>query len=136
MPFALLIIGAVLLVASVRDKQSDLFSLIKGDFTGSDNFVYWTLSILLIGALGYVPSLQKLSRLFMALVVVVLFLHKQGFFAQFQQQISAPLTGGGNQATSTTPTTPNLATGMDAYNNSGAAGALQGLIDQYSHLVP
>jgi putative exporter of polyketide antibiotics len=105
MPFALIIIGVVLVVASVRNTQGDLYTLVKGDFTGQNNYVYWMLSILLVGSLGYIPSLTKLSRVFLVLILVVLLLHKQGFFTMFQQQISASLpnaSGSGSTPDSTT----------------------------------
>lgn len=90
MPFALLIVGIVLVVAAVRNSQNDLFTLLKGDFTGQNNFIYWMLAILLVGALGYIPSMTKLSRAFLVLILVVLFLSHKGFFTQFQQQIAQP----------------------------------------------
>ena len=93
MPFALAIIGIVLLVAGVRNKQDDLFSLLKGDFTGPNNFIFWMLSILAIGALGYIPKLKPLSTAFLALVIVVLFLRKgTGFFAQATQVLQGTTT--------------------------------------------
>jgi hypothetical protein len=94
MPFALLIIGITLLAASVRDKQNDLYDLVRGDFTGPNNFIFWVVSILAIGAIGYIPKLKPLSTAFLALVVIVLFLSKGnpklsggGFFAQISQQL-------------------------------------------------
>lgn len=96
MPFALLIIGIWLLIAGVRNtagpasQSGTLFSLIHGDFTGQDNFAYWFIAIILIGAIGYIPKLKGLSVAFLTLVVVVLFLKKGssngvggGFFDQF-----------------------------------------------------
>lgn len=96
MPFALLIIGIWLLIAGVRDtagpvtKQNTLFYLVRGDFTGPDNFVYWFIAILLIGSIGYISKLKPLSTAFLWLVIVVLFLKKGsssgvggGFFNQF-----------------------------------------------------
>lgn len=92
MPFALLIIGVFLLVAGVRDKQNDLFTLVKGDFSGPNNFVFWIVSILIIGAIGYIPKLKPLSTAFLVLVIVVLFLSKGSgapngliFFQNFAQ---------------------------------------------------
>lgn len=90
MPFALLIIGAVLLVAGTRGTQDDLFNLVKADFTtqpGQPSFPHWMLAILVIGALGYVPALSKLSRAFLVLVIIVLFLSNGGFFQKFNQQL-------------------------------------------------
>jgi hypothetical protein len=89
MPFVLLIVGLTLLVASVRNTQGDLFDLVQKDFTGQNNFIFWLVSILVIGAVGYIPRLKPLSTAFLTLVVIVLFLSKGnpklkggGFFAQ------------------------------------------------------
>jgi hypothetical protein len=89
MPFALIVIGTVLLVAAARNTQGDLFDLVKGDFTGPNNFIYWFISIMIIGSLGYIPKLKPLSTAFLALVIVVLFLTrgKQGFFGKFTEAI-------------------------------------------------
>jgi hypothetical protein len=85
MPFALLTIGAVMLIVAVKGTQSDLATLVKKDFTGpaSDNFLYWIVAIFVIGMVGYVEKLKPLSTAFLGLVIVVLFLRKgKGFFPQ------------------------------------------------------
>lgn len=87
MPFALILVGIVLVVAAVRNTSDVLFTTVKGDFTGTDNFAYWLVSILIIGALGYIKPLAPLSRAFLALLVVVLFLSNGGFFSKFNQQV-------------------------------------------------
>lgn len=87
MPYALIIAGLVLLVSGVRGTQGQLFSLLKGDITGPHNFEYWIISILVIGALGYIPDLKTLSRAFLVLVIVVLVLSNGGFFQNFNQGI-------------------------------------------------
>lgn|SRR5574337_123850 len=94
MPFALIIVGIFLLVAAARNVQDDLFGLIKGDFSGPNNFFYWAVSILVIGAIGYIPKMRSLSTAFLALVVIVLVLTKGnpnapggGFFEQFTSQL-------------------------------------------------
>jgi hypothetical protein len=89
MPFALIITGLVLLIAGVKGTQNQLYTLVKGDLTGSNNYIFWMLSILVIGALGYVPKLQPLSRIFLVLIVVTLLIHEKGFFAQFQSAVKA-----------------------------------------------
>lgn len=100
MPFALTIIGLFLLIAGVRNTQDQLFTLVHGDFTGSDNFIFWFLAILLIGAIGYVDKLKPLSTAFLVLIVSVLFLKKGsstgiggGFFAQFLSGIQSATSG-------------------------------------------
>lgn len=94
MPFALVIIGLTLLISGVKNTQGDLFTLVKGDFTGPKNFIFWTVSILIIGAIGYIPKLKPVANSFLVLVIVVLFLSNKGFFANFNQQIGASQTPG------------------------------------------
>jgi hypothetical protein len=106
MSFVLLTIGAVLLVASVRNTQDQLFSLLKGDFTGPNNFIYWFISIILIGALGYIKALKPLSNVLLALVIVVLFLKRGGFFSQFTSAIA------GTQSVQATPTAATSASSL------------------------
>lgn len=108
MPFALLIIGVVLLIAGVRNTQDTLFTLVRGDFSGSGNFIFWLAAILIIGAVGYIPKLKPISTAFLALVVVVLFLKKGnasgiggGFFSQFTSALgtTAAFVPSGTSAT-------------------------------------
>ncbi len=100
MPFALLIIGLFLLISGIRNtagpvsQPGTLFALVHGDFTGTDNFIYWFLAILIIGAIGYIPKLKPISTGLMVLVIVVLFLKKGstggtggGFFQQFTSAV-------------------------------------------------
>lgn len=122
MPFALLIAGSVLLIASARGKQDDLFSLLKGDFTGPNNFVYWFFAILVVGAVGYIPKLKPISVGFLTLIVLVLFLKRGdpngiggGFFAQLTQQLGttqkqSPTQSGAAQTSTSQPSfqLPNL----------------------------
>jgi hypothetical protein len=111
MPFALLIIGIVLLVSAARNTQDDLFTLVKGDFTGQANFIFWVVSLLIIGAIGYIPKLKPISTGFLVLVLLVLFLSKGnpnnaasgGFFQKFTAALqgtqNASNSGGGSAAT-------------------------------------
>jgi hypothetical protein len=105
MPFALLLVGFVLLISGVKNTQDTLFSTVKGDFTGHDNFIYWFVAILIIGAVGYIPKLKPISTAFLALVIIVLFLKKGsptgvggGLFAQLNSALGSTAT-----ATATNP---------------------------------
>lgn len=102
MPFALIFFGIILTLVGYRGTQDQFFTLLKGDFTGSGNFVYWIISIIIIGAIGYIPRAKPFSDGFLALVIIVLFLSNKGFFPQFQSQISAGTSG----AATTTGTAP------------------------------
>jgi hypothetical protein len=133
MPFALLIIGAVLLVSAARGTVASgpnggpgLFTLVESDFTGQNNFIFWFVSILLIGAVGYVPKLKPLSIGFLTLVIMVLFLKKGnpsgaggGFFAQVLQgvgstQSASPSVNQAASAIAGQPLQPSLSTALSA----------------------
>jgi hypothetical protein len=107
MPFVLLAIGAVFLVAGVRGTHADytvggtsypgLFTLIKGDFSGNANFLYWFAAIFLIGCIGYVQKLKAVSDAFILLVIVAMFVAKSkdgsvsgGFFQKFIDALKTP----------------------------------------------
>lgn len=114
MPIALILIGVILLIAAVRNTQGTLFTLVKGDFTGKNNFIFWLVAILVIGAIGNVKQLKGFSNAFLALVIIVILLSNKGFFAQFQTALST--------TTSTSTTTSNT-----AGNVLGAVGGLASL---------
>jgi hypothetical protein len=99
MPFVFIIVGIVLLTSGARGTSADLQSLLVGDLTGSNNFSYWIFAILVIGAIGYIQDLRGLSRAFLVLVILVLFLKEGstqnpggGFFAEFQSAFNS-ITG-------------------------------------------
>jgi hypothetical protein len=108
-PFAFLIVGALFVVAAVRGQSKQLLSLVKADLTGKDNYLYWAVSILIIGALGYVDELRPLSRAFLILVLVVLVLSNGGFFKLFNQSLSVISQNGG--ATTSTSTNSDSVSG-------------------------
>lgn len=98
MPFIFIIVGVVLVISGVRGTSSDLVTLVKGDFTGSDNFIYWVLAIGAIGALGYVQNLKDFSNALLALVIISLILREQkngagGFFASFTSAVKTITAG-------------------------------------------
>jgi len=105
MSFALFITGAVLLVASVKNTQDNLFALVQGDFTGQNNFMYWFVSILVIGAVGYIEKLKPLSIAFLTLLILVLVLTRGGLFDKFTAAIGS---------TQSATATPAVSSGMGA----------------------
>lgn len=94
MPIILIGIGGLLIACAIVGNPSELWVLLQGDFTGPNNFVYWVLAIVILGSLGYIKELQPFSRAFLALVIVVLFLHNKGFFAQFQSAVNSTTKSG------------------------------------------
>lgn len=100
MPLLFIGSGLILVLTGVKGNPSALWSALQADFTGPGNFVYWSVSILALGALGYVPPLKNTSRLFIVLVLIVLLLDNGGFFTQFQKFINS-----NSSASSSTPAT-------------------------------
>lgn len=98
MPLAFLAIGALFLVAGIRGTVTDqngqpgLVTLLKGDFTGSNNFLVWIVAFFVLGALGYIPGFKPIANALLVLVVVVLIITNDrngsgGFFATFNTAI-------------------------------------------------
>lgn len=110
MPIAFFIVGFVLVTAGVRGTDNDLLQLLKGDLENKGNqrgFISWIAAILIIGALGYIEPIKPVSRAFLVLVVIVLFVTRGGFFDKFIkgiQPLNQPQTGTPNQL----PNLPNL----------------------------
>ena len=89
MPIVFGIIGITLVISGVRGQTAQLLALVKADFTGSPSYIDWMVGILVVGAIGYIPQLKTISRLFMAIVLIDLLFTNQGFFAQFTRQTEA-----------------------------------------------
>lgn len=98
MPFLFIVLGVVMVTAAARDtvsdykdasgnKQPGLATLVVNDFTGPNNFIYWFIAIMLIGAIGYIKPLQPISRGFLVLVAVTLLIQNSGVFEQFTKAI-------------------------------------------------
>lgn len=69
MPFLLLIMGAVLLVATLRNTQGQLGEALATDVPP---FLKIALAIGAVGSIGFLPKMQPIGRMLLALVMVVL----------------------------------------------------------------
>lgn len=108
MPFALLLIGLVLVVSGVKNTLGELATTVKSDFSGEGNFFYWITAIGAVGAVGYIPSARTFSRMFLTLILVAMVLSNRGFFAQFGAaigSITAPAPASANAIGSDAPAT-------------------------------
>lgn len=121
MPFALVVIGLLLIVTGARDTHKQFGELLVKDFTGPNNFTYWLVSFGVIGALGYNETLKPFSRAFMFLIITGMIIRNGGFFDKFSQalkagpaNVSAPTAQAGAQ---TGAVTPNSA--ISALNKAG-----------------
>jgi hypothetical protein len=66
-----LLIGAVLLVAAIRNSQDALFAALGQDVP---EFVIWAAAIFAVGALGFIPGIKPVARGLVALVLIVIVL--------------------------------------------------------------
>jgi hypothetical protein len=71
MAFLALLIGAVLIVAAIRNTHGQLLSALGQDVPG---FAVWGAAIFGLAVIGFVPGLKPVSRGLLALVIVVIVL--------------------------------------------------------------
>lgn len=88
MPFALVIIGLILIVSGAKDTYRQLGAELQSDFTGPGNFTYWLAAIFLIGAVGYVEKLRPVSNLFLVLLILVIVIKNGGLFDRLNDFLS------------------------------------------------
>jgi hypothetical protein len=96
--------GAVMLVAGIRNTYADLWNLVRNDFTSQGGFISWIAAIAVVGAMGYIPKLKPLSIAFMTLLLIVLVISNGGVFAKLTSFIQSG--AGGRNAPPITPTPP------------------------------
>ena len=98
MPFALITIGVLIFFTALNGTAGALGKQVYADLFSEDGgFVYWVAGIVIVGLIGYVPSLKKPSDLFMVLIILAMLLQNKGFFTQLQ----AGLQGGPGGSTAT-----------------------------------
>jgi hypothetical protein len=88
MPFALAIVGAILVIVGIRGNYGELATALETDVPP---YMVWGAAFFGVGAIGWVPGLQHISRMLVALVLVVLVLtNYQQILASFKGLASAP----------------------------------------------
>jgi len=80
MPFALVIIGLVLIVTGAKDTYQQLGKQVVSDFTGENNFTWWLVSLGAVGSLGYVKAIRPFSQAFLILIILAMVIKNGGFF--------------------------------------------------------
>lgn len=95
MPFMLIFIGLLVFVTGLQNTYRETFQKLSDTMVGDNSFIYWMISILFVGSLGYFGSKSKpfkgLSRLFIALIIVSMVLSNRNngldFFSLFVSQV-------------------------------------------------
>ena len=125
MPFAVLLVGAILVVVAFNNTAGNLATELEGDIPG---YFKWAAAIAAILGLGYIPGMREPSRWLLGLVLlVVLLVNYQSIIAGFKNFLtSTPTTGGGGNTSPTQPyataPTSNAVPSASAIAGSGSAG--------------
>lgn len=132
MPFAILIIGVLLIVVAFNNSFGQLATELEADIPG---YFKWAAAIAAILALGYIPGFRTPSRYLLALVMLVILLAN---YAQIYAGLTSFASSGGaatgtgagaanpsaaytaNPATTTDPTQQQIA------GNAGGSTAASG----------
>lgn len=123
-----LIIGAILIVAAVRNSQGALFAALGQDVPA---FVVWAAAIFAIGAIGFVPGLKPVSRGLLILVIVVLILRNyQQILTGFQNAWTKPPAVATDNGTTSAAPSPSKS-GTTLLDTSNLPD-LSGLSDAFS----
>ena len=130
MPFALLIIGILLVVSAVQNTHCILVKQIAKDFSGPGNFFYWVVALIALGAIGYIPKLKPISDGLLIAIVIGLIVSRGnpnfpggGVFQQLQTALlgtNAPSTAGTTQAPG--QVTAFIGTGAGGVTSSAPGG--------------
>lgn len=135
MPFAILLIGIILIVVAYNNSFGSLASQLESDIPG---YFKWAAAIAAILGLGYIPGLKTPSRYLLGLVLLVLVLANGN---QIIQGFKTFLTSGGtasggqgaanpssgytaNPSTTATPT-PQQVAGLGSASGTTSAGVAQ-----------
>lgn len=81
MPLFIIVVGIILIAAGLNDKLGELKRLLIEDFKPSDGtpgFQIWLVALIGIGAIGYYKPLKPFANAFLALVIMSIFLKKDG----------------------------------------------------------
>lgn len=79
-----------MVIVGARGTYAEFSSRVLAEFQGPlrGSFLGWFISLVAVGALGYIQDLQQISRYLLALVILVLFLSHKGFFEQFMAALN------------------------------------------------
>jgi hypothetical protein len=135
MPYALVIIGLLMIITGINNTYSQFASQLSKDFSGSKSFIVWVMALGSVGALGYIKDLRQFSHYFMALILISMILANKGVFGQLQAALksgpTAPTANADTSGTSGTSTgnssgTNRLYVSPNSSTNAAQAGSVVG----------
>lgn len=125
MPFALSFIGLILVITGFQNTYKEFGSQLQKDFSGQDSFIWWMVSIGVIGSLGYVKDLETFSRAFMVLMILVMIIANDKNGNNFFSKLTSGLQSG--STTAVNPIGASLPGGSGG--STGGGGGLLGPLE-------
>ena len=126
MPFAILLIGAILVITAFNNSFGALASELEADIPP---YFKWAAAIVAILGIGYIPGLRTPSRYLLALVLLVILLKNySGILAGFQTFLTSGGTASASGAGAPNPSAgyvanPATTAPPSAASVSGTSGA-------------
>jgi hypothetical protein len=122
MIIGLILLGILLLDTGFKGTQRELAQQLTNDLVGEQGFIGWIAAFGAIGALGYIPVLEKPSRYFIALMLVVIVLRNGGAFQNFKQALQDAAVKGPAVSKATPVTAADQGGGGSSKSDSGGGG--------------
>jgi hypothetical protein len=135
MPFALVLIGLIMVVTAAKGTHVALGTQLTKDFTGPGNFIYWFVAIGVVGAVGQIPKGEKLANPFLVLLIAAMLLAQSrngraGFFKGFMDAIKQGPVASPRE--STTGATASAGSSQQA----GSAAPVGDLVKMAAQIAP
>jgi hypothetical protein len=130
MGLVLLIVGLLMIITGARGTYAQFGQQIAGEFSGNNSFTYQMAAIGAVGAVGYIPALQSISRWLLAFILLVILIgnkNSSGFFPQFQAALqNGPQQPNAVSNAASAPTPAQVSTATNPASGPAAALGLPG----------
>jgi hypothetical protein len=129
MALGFLIIGVLCIVSAVRGNIPQVAAQLNKDFTPSTSgpsFWTWIAAILVFAVIGKAFSLEKSSKVFILLIVVVYTLSQNGIFGKFTTAVTATTAPAASTENDTAATATTSAASSSAASSAAAPASATG----------
>lgn len=127
MPFLVIMVGGVLAMVAYNDTQDQLATDLEQDLPG---FLKWFAAVVGIAVLGFIPGMQKFSRMLLALVIVVIILKNYKQVLASFEGLSGAAPSASTIATQT-PVTPEAAYAASIDPLAGLGGSTESAMEGF-----
>jgi hypothetical protein len=121
MPFVLIFIGLVLVIAAIEGTEQALGAQLKKDFSGQGSFLLWAAAIVAVGSIGYVPELKRFSDTFLVLLLVSLLFSNPTALGNIASQIQTAAASPAPEQAADASAAPGAPASSTSSASSGSA---------------